>query len=55
MNMTLKQAMDLIRKICGEFTGTLQDHDIIQHALGMVQNAAAAYQKPEPEKDKETE
>ena len=34
--MRLDEALDLVKKICAGFNGTLKDHQMIQEALGII-------------------
>lgn len=52
--MDRKKAEKIVRDICSKFMGTLEDHRLIQQALGVVFNEKEKEQIPEENGTQET-
>jgi hypothetical protein len=50
--MSKSDAMALIRKVCADFKGSLNDHQTIQKALTVIQDIVFPPAKPKETEDK---
>ena len=51
MKKEVHDAMNVVKQVCGEFTGKLKDHQNIQHAINVIE--AELVENIEPEKEDE--
>ena len=52
-DMTTVEALELTKRVCGEFRGNLQDHTAIQQALQIVLKECEQSDTPDPAEPKE--
>ena len=53
MKKEAQDAMNVIKQVCGEFSGKLKDHQNIQYAISVIETELTENKEPEKENEKE--